>query len=232
MSASVAAGALTRGPAGSRESVAVGAKDDVRISEYGGPDDYVGSGLSHWDGRSWKQVPTSSPYGDHDWVSRVAATGGGEVWAVIHSQGVATVTRRDGSGWATTPLPPAPGSSRARLPSFARRRLYGMAARAHDDAWLVTQGGSVRSGSCEVPDRGMVARWDGTAWTWLDLPLTESWLPAVRADRVGGVWIAANASRGQSYVLNLRDIFPVPGTTRLWALARRVDGTLLIYELA
>ncbi|MEV0520132.1 hypothetical protein [Nonomuraea sp. NPDC050405] len=28
------------------------------------------------------------------------------------------------------------------------------------------------------------------------------------------------------------DIVPVPGTTRLWALARRGDGTLLIHELA
>ncbi|MFC7586800.1 hypothetical protein ACFQYP_26015 [Nonomuraea antimicrobica] len=228
-----------------RESVAVGAKDDVWISEYGGPDDYSGSGLSHWDGGSWKPVPESSPYGDHDWVSRVAAPDRGEVWAVAHSQGVATVIRRDSSGWVTTPLPPAPG-----CPPSPAGGFYGMAARAHDDVWLVTQSRSERSGSCELPGRGMVARWDGTAWTWLDLPLTATWLPAVRADRVGGVWIAVNPAHGQSYVLNFRDgrwtrstlpaeggwagfvdIVPVPGTTRLWALARRVDGTLLIYEL-
>ncbi|MEV0201748.1 hypothetical protein [Nonomuraea sp. NPDC050691] len=229
-----------------RESVAVGARDDVWISEYGGPDDYSGSGLRHWDGRSWEAVPKPSPYGDLDQVSRVAASGRGEVWAVVHAAGEATVIRRDGSGWATTPLPPAPGCPPAPAGVF-----YGMAARARDDVWLITQGAAQRSGSCEVPDRGLVARWDGTAWRWLDLPLAGAWLPAVRADRAGGVWIAVNPAHGQSYVLNFRhgrwtrstlpseggwagfvDIVPVPGTTRLWALARRGDGTLLIYELA
>ncbi|MEV4245755.1 hypothetical protein AB0J63_20360 [Streptosporangium canum] len=228
-----------------RESVAVGAKDDVWISEYGGPDDYAAAGLSHWDGRSWKPVPKPSTY-DYE-VSRVAAPGRGELWALIdHLPEGAAVIRRNGSGWATTALPLKPG-----CPPSPARGFYGMAARAHDDVWLITQDAAQRSGSCEVPDRGLVARWDGTAWTWLSLPLAATWLPAVRADRVGGVWIAANPAHGQSYVLNFRDgrwsrstlpagggwagfvdIVPVPGTTRLWALARRVDGTLLIYQLA
>ncbi|MCA2228025.1 hypothetical protein [Nonomuraea aurantiaca] len=228
-----------------RGFVAIGAKDDVWVSEHGGPDDYSGSGLSHWDGRSWKPVRKPSPYGDLDQISLVAAPGRGEAWAVIHPPGTTTVIRRDGSGWATAPLPSAPG-----CPSSPAGGFYGMAARAHDDVWLVTQGAFERSGPCEVPDRGMVVRWDGTTWRWLNLPLAKTWLPAIRADRVGGVWIAANPAHAQSYVLNFRggrmtkstlpaeggwagfvDIVPVPGTTRLWALARRVDGTLLIYQL-
>ncbi|MFI9597191.1 hypothetical protein [Nonomuraea sp. NPDC052265] len=228
-----------------RGSVAVGAKDDVWISEHGGPDDYSGSGLSHWDGHSWKPVPKPSPYGDLDQISLVAAPNGGEAWALIHPPGATTVIRRNGSGWVTAPLPPAPG-----CPPSPAGRFYGMAARAHDDVWLVTQGAFERSGSCEVPDRGMIVRWDGTAWRWLNLPLAKTWLPAIRADRVGGVWVAANPAHTQSYVLNFRggrmtkstlpaggglagivDIVPEPGSTRLWTLARRVDGTLLIYEL-
>ncbi|MCP2352871.1 hypothetical protein [Nonomuraea roseoviolacea] len=227
-----------------RASVAAGAKDDVWVSEYGGPDDYAEAGLSHWDGRSWSPVPQPSAYG-HE-VSRLAAPGRGELWAVVDGMGQARVIRWNGSGWAATPLPPAPGCPPAPAGGF-----YGMAARARDDVWLITQAAAARSGSCAVPDRGLVARWDGTAWTWPDLPLTQTWLPDVAADRVGGVWIAANPAHGQPYVLNFRngrwtrsalpadggwagfvDIAPVPGTTRLWALARRGDGTLLLYELA
>ncbi|NUW39380.1 hypothetical protein [Nonomuraea rhodomycinica] len=227
-----------------RGSVAAGARDDVWIAEYGGPDDYSEAGLSHWDGRSWSPVPGPGSH-DHE-LSRVAASGEGELWAVAEAMGQARVTRRDGSGWAATPLPPAPGCPPAPAGGF-----HGMAARARDDVWLITQGAARRSGSCAVPDRGLVARWDGAAWRWLDLPLAGTWLPTVRADRVGGVWIAANPAHGQPYVLNFRhgrwtrsalsadggwagfvDVVPVPGTTRLWALARRGDGTLLIYELS
>ncbi|MBT2227909.1 hypothetical protein [Nonomuraea sp. NEAU-A123] len=155
-----------------RGLVAVGAKDDVWISEHGGPDDYSGSGLSHWDGRSWKPVRKPSPYGDLDQISRVAAPGKGEVWAVIHPSGPATVLRRGRVRMGHHPPAPAPG-----CPPSPAGTFFGMAARAHDDVWLVTQGGFERSGSCEVPDRGMVARWDGTAWRWLDQPPTASFIP-------------------------------------------------------
>ncbi|MFG3441985.1 hypothetical protein ACGF0J_32470 [Nonomuraea sp. NPDC047897] len=220
-------------------------RDDVWISEYGGSDDYQRAGLSHWDGRSWRSVPKPSTYGYE--VSRLSAPDRGELWALIdHPDGTAVI-RRKGSGWAgAAPLPPQPC-----CPSSPARGFHGLAARAHDDVWVITQDAAWRAGPGTVPDRGLVARWDGSAWTWLNLPLDATWLPAVRADRVGGVWIAANPARGQPYVLNFRDgrwtrsalpaaggwagfvdIVPVPGTTRLWALARRVDGTLLIYELA
>ncbi|WP_308250329.1 hypothetical protein [Sphaerisporangium fuscum] len=165
-----------------RGSVAVVAEDDVWISEYGGPDDYMEAGLGHWDGRSWKPVPRPSTFGYA--ISHLAAPGGGELWALIETGKGSAVIRRNGSGWVPTPsLPPAPGCPPSPAGGFS-----GMTARAQDDVWLYTAAGARRSGSCKVPDRGMVAHWDGTAWTWPNLPLAETWLPAVRADRVGGVW--------------------------------------------
>ncbi|MDA0636404.1 hypothetical protein OUY22_23545 [Nonomuraea sp. MCN248] len=106
------------------------------------------------------------------------------------------------------------------------------------------------SAPCGPPGRALVAHWDGAAWTGRRLPPEPAWLPA-RADPVGGVWLAVNPAYGRPYVLNYRDgrwtrstlppaggrtgfvdVVPRPGTTVLWALARRADGALLIYELA
>ncbi|WP_344895854.1 hypothetical protein [Nonomuraea antimicrobica] len=96
-----------------------------------------------------------------------------------------TMLRWNGASWRTA-VPPTASTA------------------ARDDVWLVTQGAFERSWSCGVPGRGMVVRWDGTAWRWLNLPLAKTWLPAVRADRGGGVWTAANPAHAQSYVLNFR----------------------------
>ncbi|GAA3588916.1 hypothetical protein GCM10022419_084130 [Nonomuraea rosea] len=71
-------------------------------------------------------------------------------------------------------------------------------------------------------------------------------LTEMQADKVSGVWIAANPDRGPSYVLNFRGgrwtrsalprgrigrIVPIPGTTGLLILAQEAKDTFLIYEL-
>jgi hypothetical protein len=105
----------------------------------------------HWDGISWKAVPSANAYSSDNVLAGVAGTSSKDVWAVGSGEDLsggpgtdypkALIQHWDGSGWSLIP-----GATVNGLPSS---HLNGVAAISHSDAWAV--GDSIQ-------------HWDGSHW--------------------------------------------------------------------
>lgn len=133
----------------------------------------------HWDGRTWRSVPTPDTGGDALLLDVTTDRGGG-VWAVgvaYDAQGAGRPLTEywDGLAWCIVeaPAPPDQGST-----------LEGVTALAPDDVWAV--------GSSSPPDQEtstpLTYHWDGSSWTSVPTPPLDMFLSAVSADPRGGVW--------------------------------------------
>src|SRR5260370_1068964 len=82
--------------------------------------------ILHWNGTSWKRVPSPSPPGAS--LGAVAATSAGNAWAVGYRQGLRTlILHWNGTKW-TQVSSPRPG-----LPGY----LTGVSAKSTASAWAV-----------------------------------------------------------------------------------------------
>jgi hypothetical protein len=109
--------------------------------------------IEHWDGTTWKQVPSPAPPAGGS-LAGVAATSAANTWAVGSSRG-ALIEHWNGRTWT---LVPSPALGRAGS-------LHGVAATSPGDAWAV--GGTV------CPGRGLVTvteHWNGRTWTLVPTP--------------------------------------------------------------
>ncbi|MEV5589896.1 hypothetical protein AB0L05_30415 [Nonomuraea pusilla] len=224
--------------------VEVGPRDDAWFVTRMDPDGER-SAVLHWDGRAWSH---NAP--DEFDLTSAAAGGPDDVWVVAPRLGDRTF-HWNGAGWREVRHPCA--GEQAGPPCRGRPGLEQsrQAAQADGQAWLVGP---------PWPDGGspVVLHWDRTRWRQVGLSATRTGLTAVRADPVGGVWIAANPESGAPYVLNLRhgrwtrstlraagpgerivDVVPAAGTTRLWVQTERpgrgragTTATSSVYELA
>jgi hypothetical protein len=63
--------------------------------------------IVHWNGASWKQVPSPGPR--HSVLYAVAATSAGDAWAVGYTNtsrgGLALILRWNGAKWKRVPSP-------------------------------------------------------------------------------------------------------------------------------
>jgi len=114
----------------------------------------------HWDGSSWRVVPTPNPGAGDNLIDAVAASAHDDVWSAgfFDSGGGATQTlvmRWDGSAWNEVASP---------NPGLAANALYGVHVRARDDAWVV---GTWHDGHDNV---SLTARWDGAEWSVVPSP--------------------------------------------------------------
>jgi hypothetical protein len=127
----------------------------VGLTQTGGGGDWV-SLIMHWDGSTWKVVPSPSPTGTAPLVA-VSAASANDVWAVGYtngcgngSQNCTTVAMHwDGSTWTVVPTPnPA---------SYYLNALLGVAVIAGDghDVWAV--------GTNDY-QKTLFTHWDGSNW--------------------------------------------------------------------
>jgi hypothetical protein len=120
----------------------------------------VGPGIIlHWDGTSWRDVP--SPIAS-DYLTGVSAVSANDAWAVGHAGLVATnravILHWDGTSWLPVKVPDVgPGGT-----------LAGVSAVSATDVWAV--GSSGGSDGRLKGSRSFALHWDGTSWTRVGVP--------------------------------------------------------------
>ncbi|MGN9846139.1 hypothetical protein ACTMTI_49305 [Nonomuraea sp. H19] len=167
--------------------------------------------ITHWDGASWRIVPSPNA-GDANTpnhLTAVAAAGRDDVWAVgyAHENAVSRPIAQhwDGRSWTLVPLP-SPGTGHSVL--------SGVAVRASDDVWAVGYAPSRTSGHQIEP---YVVHWDGRASTRVDTPnggANGTWLTDVAVGPSGEVY-ATGAWRWRTWA----------GSLTAKAAVMRYDGT-------
>ncbi|MFI7642495.1 hypothetical protein [Nonomuraea sp. NPDC049400] len=178
-------------PAGKNDvdlaGVAAIAPDDVwAVGTAGTTNDLrIATLITHWDGASWKIVPSPN-VGDENTpnhLTAVTAAGPDDVWAVgyAHQNAVSRPIAQhwDGRSWTLVPLP-SPGAGHSVL--------SGVAARASDDVWAVGYAPSRTTGHQIEP---YVVHFDGRAWTRVDTPnggANGTWLTDVAVGPSGQVY--------------------------------------------
>jgi hypothetical protein len=135
----------------------------------------------HWDGTAWSIVPSPSPGGHVNYLTGVSATGPTDAWAVgayfddSLPGGYHTLTLHwNGTTWTEIPSP---------NPGTWNNILYGVNARAANDAWAV--------GTAESPGIGLSFHWDGSTWTQMPSPnpgYNGNTLNAVLARTTADAW--------------------------------------------
>ena len=145
--------------------------------------------ILHWDGRSWKRVPSPSP-GRSSSLSSVSAVSARDAWAV----GGRLIVHWNGRSWKQVPS--------ASLGRFGS--LTGVSAVSARDAWAV----GVGSGSSTEP---LILRWNGTAWNRVRAPGVGahffpllSGVAATSARRAWAVGDSTNCGCGPGLSLTLR----------------------------
>ena len=116
--------------------------------------------ILHWNGSSWKVVPSPDPSGpamDQE-LTGVAGSSAQDAWAVgFYYTGVdkSMVLHWNGTAWKQV-ASPNPGSQ--------GNFLYGVRSTSASDAWAV---GSAFNGTA---DKTLIVRWNGTAWKQVASP--------------------------------------------------------------
>ncbi len=120
--------------------------------------------ILHWNGTSWKPVPSPSPSGRVS-LSAVAVTSGRDAWAVgavstSSSPATSLILHWNGTTWQPVPSPSPPDG----------RFGYGLAdvvATSATNAWAVgcTDG-------CPLGGTPLIERWNGTSWKQVAAPTT------------------------------------------------------------
>jgi hypothetical protein len=106
--------------------------------------------IAHWNGTSWKQVPSSGLSGGR--LSAVAATSASNAWAVGGTNsGQSLILHWDGTSWKQVPSSGQPNG-----------QLSAMAASSATNAWAVGSG----SGS----GKPLILHWNGTSWKQVPSP--------------------------------------------------------------
>jgi hypothetical protein len=149
--------------------------------------------IEHWNGRSWKQVPSPSPGGPHrTYLNTVAVVSASNAWAVgAYDNGKAWQTlieHWNGRSWKRAASPDPAGFSRDNF-------LSGIAVTSPSNAWAVgyyTVNGLVT--------RTLIERWNGRAWKQVASPSPVSGafngLGAVAAISSSNAWATGSYFNG------------------------------------
>jgi hypothetical protein len=163
------------------ESVAVWAADDAwAVGWYSDGTTEEQTLTLHWDGVSWKEVPSPSPQGVDANLNAVAVFASNDAWAVGFSgpagQAQTLTMRWDGTAWQTVASP---------NPGQVTNRLEGISGAAANDIWAV--GSTTESNGDE---RLLTLHWNGTDWQPVTAPqpTRRSKFAAVSALTSNDVW--------------------------------------------
>lgn len=180
----------------------------------------------HWNGRSWKQVPTPNPAPStmpassvSNILAAVAGSSSRDVWAVgqyyLRANGArgsrALVLHWDGTRWKLVPSP----STVAGHVSF----LYGVAAPSAAGAWAV--GGINRHNA----QHALALRWNGDRWSVVRINGPR--LAGVSALAANDAWAAGGSYAGPGRVMHWNG--------HVWTLATKLDtrhGLLAVAEVS
>jgi hypothetical protein len=143
----------------------------------------VGSTISgktlivHWNGTTWKRVPSPS-LGDYASLYGVTAASATNAWAVgsadVGTNGKTLIVHWNGTVWKRVPSP-SPGTYAS---------LYGVAATSATNAWAV---GSASSG------KTLILHWNGTVWSQVPNPSLKGSFQAVAATSATNAWAVGYA---------------------------------------
>ena len=185
-------------------AVAGSADDDVWAvgsgSDNGG--DTARTLIEHWDGVSWRVVPSPSPRNRSDTLFGVSVRSRTDAWAVGDVENVATNTgvtlieHWDGRRWS---IVPSPNADKANT-------LEAVSASSPNDAWAT----GVSSRSSGLNGHNLALHWDGSEWERIDVPnpgvvddALESIL-AVSRDDAWAVGYATDAAASTRTPITLR----------------------------
>jgi hypothetical protein len=115
----------------------------------------------HWDGALWTQVRTVDPAPYSELFYGISAVSSDEVWAVGRQEVEPftyqpLIARWDGAQWSVVEAASPPAGESAHL--------YEVSAISPTDAWAVGWYGD------PFPDRPMIQHWDGTSWSFVQVP--------------------------------------------------------------
>jgi uncharacterized membrane protein len=135
--------------------------------------------ILHWDGTSWKQVPSPTPRGGGAYYA-VAATSASNAWAVGGSNSKpfkTLIAHWNGHAWTQVASPRTGGA------------LFGVAATSAGNAWAVGCAGDCYQGF-GPPMKTLILHWNGHAWTRVTSPSpgTATSLSSVAATSAGNAW--------------------------------------------
>lgn len=148
--------------------------------------------VEHWNGRTWKQVPSPSPSSVANGLSAVTAASADNAWAVgDYFNGVITQTLTEhwnGRTWQRVPSPNPGGSARINT-------LTGAAAISSSDAWAV---GFYSNGTA---DQTLIEHWNGSGWKQvrvpdLGQPPAGSEFRAISASSAANAWAVGSYFNG------------------------------------
>jgi hypothetical protein len=153
--------------------------------------------IAHWNGSSWKRVPSPSPGGSSrdDYLFGVAAASATNVWAAgDYFKGTADrtlVEHWNGSGWKLQRTPNVGGSA-------TYNDLSGVVAASPTDAWAV---GGYYTGTGY---KTLVVHWNGTAWSLQPSPnpghaSLSDYLDGVAATSSTNAWAVGDYYNGSIY---------------------------------
>jgi hypothetical protein len=173
--------------------------------------DNIGTSAMHWDGTTWKSVPTPNAGEGTNKLNAVLALAPNNVWAVGFSTPAAPPKRAatltliehfDGTSWAVVPSPNVGPNS-----ANQSNRLLGLTANSANDIWAF---GSYFAADGSGHQMTLLLHWDGTSWTIASSPSpTKGGFPCDL------LWAG---------------VVPSPGD--LWILGSVHDGTLAIHMTA
>ena len=133
--------------------------------------------IEHWNGTSWKQVPSPNPHGSSE-LESVSATSATNAWAVgDDAKGRSVTLRWNGSTWTQVPSPNV-------LPAGDDNILYGVAATSASNAWAVGAATAISTGPA------FELHWNGSKWTNMVSPNPgdTSKMFAVAASSASNAW--------------------------------------------
>jgi hypothetical protein len=151
--------------------------------------------ILHWNGSTWRHVPSPSPSPASNLLNGVSASSATDAWAVGSNANGAgmeqTLTEHwDGTAWKHVPSPNPGGMSHFNL-------LNGVAAVSAVDAWAV--GDYENNAGAQL---SLIERWNGAAWRLVPSPNPSSssnLLSGVSASSATSIWAVGeynNDSRG------------------------------------
>jgi hypothetical protein len=165
--------------------------------------------FEHFDGSTWKAVPSPTPLGTFQFAEAVRAVSANDVWAVGNdqtgSQGKTLAAHWDGTSWK---IVSTPSLNDGIAP---QNFLTGVTSAGTNDVWASGYEDNVNSQNFAKP---YMAHWDGNTWT---LNLTPNSggegnrLRATMALSATDVWAVGQSQKNDGTILTLTQRFD--GTT-------------------